>query len=183
MLRLFFSLSSDLLFIAILENDKCLANIQQENKRQHSENFFFYLKEVLAISKISLSQIKEVYFTSSPGGQTGIRISLAFIATWQTINCSLDIYYINSLLFQAEKENVISLLTIDSKANKFHVAVYQDKKCLLTPKIISKEELEQLKKKFISFNIFQDFSQVKFLKIFFLSKNYFQKLKNVNELL
>jgi tRNA A37 threonylcarbamoyladenosine modification protein TsaB len=78
--RLFFSLSSDILFIAILENDNCLASIQQENKRQHSENFFFYLKEVLAVSKISLSQLKEVYFTSYPGGQTGIRISLAFIA-------------------------------------------------------------------------------------------------------
>jgi tRNA A37 threonylcarbamoyladenosine modification protein TsaB len=87
------------------------------------------------------------------------------------------------LLFQVAKENAISLLTIDNKASKFHVAIYQEKKCLLTPKITNKEELEELKKDFLSFAFFQDFSQVEFLKNFFLKKEYFQKLKNINEIL
>src|SRR4051812_28134215 len=111
MISLYFSLSSSFLFIAIFKENKCLNIIQKENARLHSENFLFHLEEILKKSNCSLREIKEIYFTSTPSGQTGLRVSLAFLSTLQVINSKIKLYHINTLLLQAGTENCVSLLT------------------------------------------------------------------------
>src|SRR5437870_5682806 len=113
MFCLFFSLSSSQLFLALLENDKCLISIQKENSRQHSENFLTHLQQILVKVKHNLKEIKKIYFTSQPSGQTGLRVSLAFLATCQVLNPQIKIYHLDTLLFQmGGTGNFISLLTI-----------------------------------------------------------------------
>jgi len=165
MLRLLFSLTSQFLFIALLEDEKCLKSSQKVSFRQHSENFFPLLRKVLANTNHSLKEIEEVYFTSLPGSQVGYRISLSFVLVLQVLNPQIKCCHLNSLLFQAGKNKAISLISIDQKKTKHHCAVYQATKCLIEPKIIDlntnqRQELAQIKKQFSDYFIYEDFFQI-----------------------
>jgi len=164
MLRLLLSLTSQFLFIALLEDEKCLKSSQKVGFRRHSENFFPLLKQILAKTNCSLKNIKEVYFTSLPGSQVGYRISLSFVLVLQVLNPQIKCYHLNSLLFQAGKKKAISLISIDQRKTKYHFAVYQTSKYLIEPKIIDlntyqKQELDQMRKKFSDYFIYKDFYQ------------------------
>jgi len=182
MLYLYFSLSSSFLFLALWEDDKLLASIQKENTRQHSENFLIHLQQILGKTKRNLKEIKKIYFTSTPSGQTGIRVALAFSATLQILNPEVELYHINTLLLQAGTENCISLLTIDSRGSKYHAAVSQNKKCLLETQIILQENLEKITKKFPGFVLKKDCQEIDFLTNFQELKNEFKLLKEIKEI-
>jgi tRNA A37 threonylcarbamoyladenosine modification protein TsaB len=181
MIYLYFSLSSPLIFLALWDNEKCLTIIQKDNARLHSENFLSHLQKILESTNHSLKEISEIYFTSTPGGQTGTRVSLAFLATLQVLNTKIKFYHIDTLLLQAGTDNCISLLTIDSRESKYHVAVYQNKKCSLETQIICKEDLASLIEKFPNFLFRKDFQEVDFLTNFQKLKSYFVLLKNIEE--
>ncbi|MCE8162944.1 MAG: hypothetical protein I3273_00720 [Candidatus Moeniiplasma glomeromycotorum] len=196
MLRLYFSLASPLLFLALCKNDRCLASLQKENLRLHSENFLTHLKEILKQVNHSLAELDEIYFTSWPSGQTGLRVSLTFLATLQVLNPKIKFYHINTLLLQAGNDKCLGLLTIDSRASKYYLAVYQQKRCLLTTQIINKEELISLMKRFSNFLVRKDFSEtgltenprefnkhsVDFLSHFQALKNEFVRLRKIEEI-
>jgi len=182
MLYLHFSLSSSFLFLALWENDKYLVSIQKENARQHSENFLSYLRQILTQANHSLKEVNEIYFTSQPSGQTGLRVSLAFLSTCQVLNPQIKIYHINTLLLQAGGETCLSLLTIDSRASKYHLAIYQNKKCLLASQIVRQAELANIREKFPNFLILQDFHQADFLTNFQKLKSKFVLLKKIEEI-
>ena len=182
MLSLYFSLSSSFLFLALWENDKCLTSIQKENARQHSENFLSHLRQILIHNNYALKEINEIYFTSTPSGQTGIRVALTFLATYQVLNPKVKFYHIDTLKLQAGIENCLSLLTIDRQASKYHVAVYQNKECLLVNQIVGQAELAKIKEKFSNFLILKDFQGVDFLTNFQKLKNDFIPLKKIAEI-
>jgi tRNA A37 threonylcarbamoyladenosine modification protein TsaB len=163
MLELYFSLTSNWLFLALGQNDDCLISVCQENTRLHAENFCDYLRKICEKGHCSLADLKKIYFTSSPGGQTGLRVSLAFLATYQVLNPQVEIYQINTLLLQAGTDNCLSLLTIDSRESKYHLAAYQEKKCLLAPQVISRENLNQFQQQFPNFVLRKDFQEIDFL--------------------
>jgi len=182
MLCLFFSLSSPFLFLALWENGKCLTSIQKENKRLHSENFLLHLRQTLEKNNHSLKEINKVYFTSTPSGQTGLRVSLAFISTLQVLNPKVKLYHIDTLLLQAGNASCVSLLTIDSRGNKYHVAVFQNKKRLLETQIISKEELAKILEKFPDFSLQKDCQNIDFLTNFQELKSNFSRLNKIEKI-
>ena len=182
MIYLYFSLSSPLIFLALWDNENCLTIIQKENARLHSENFLFHLRQILENTNHSLHEISEIYFTSTPGGQTGIRVSLAFLATLQVLNPKIRFYHTDTLLLQAGADNCISLLTIDSRGSKYHAAVFQNKKHLLETQIISKEELEKIVKKFPDFSCKKDCQNLDFLTNFQELKNEFKLLEKIKDI-
>jgi len=182
MFSLYFSLSSNFLFIAFCENNDCLNSIQKENTRLHSENFLIILQQILEKTHHSLKDINKVYFTSTPGGQTGLRVSLAFLSTLQILNSKIKIYHINTLLLQAGKDDCISLLTIDNRESKYYLAVYQNKKCIVKTEIILREKLENLKQKFPNFSLKKDFHKIDFLTNFQELKNDFILLNKIDEI-
>src|SRR2546429_3250248 len=157
MLCLLFSLTSRFIFLALLKDGKCLKSFCQDNFRQHSENCLLVMQQTLKKTKYSLPDIEKIYFTSLPGSQTGYRISLAFGLTLQVLNPQVELYHLNSLLFQVGKHKAISLISIDLKKTKYHVAVYQKTKCLFEPQVIESIELVQIKKKFPNYFVYEDF--------------------------
>jgi tRNA threonylcarbamoyladenosine biosynthesis protein TsaB len=177
MIYLYFSLSSSFLFLALWKDDKLLVSTQKENTRLHSENFLSHLRQILGKTGYSLKEIKEIYFTSSPGGQTGIRVSLTFLATCQVLNPKIKIYHLNTLLLQAGADKCISLLTIDNQATKYHIAVYQNKECLLADQIVRQESLEKIIERFPDFLVLKDFQGIDFLTNFQKLKGEFVPLK------
>jgi len=182
MFSLYFSLSSNFLFIAFCENNNCLNSIQKENTRLHSENFLINLQQLLEKNHHSLKDINKIYFTSNPAGQTGLRVSLSFISTLQILNPKIKIYHINTLLLQAGKDNCISLLTIDSRESKYYLAVYQNKNCLIETQIILKEDLAKLTQKYSNFSFKKDFYKIDFLTNFHELKDNFILLNKIDEI-
>jgi tRNA A37 threonylcarbamoyladenosine modification protein TsaB len=141
-----------------------------------------HLQQILEQSNHSLKEINEIYFTSTPSGQTGIRVALAFLATCQVLNPKIKLYHLNSLLLQSGTDNCLSLLSIDHQGNKYHAAVYQNKKCLLESRIICHEELAKIGEKFPAFFLRKDFQQVDFLSNFEKLKSDFILLKKIEEI-
>ncbi|WNE40380.1 MAG: hypothetical protein GBAus27B_000447 [Mycoplasmataceae bacterium] len=182
MICLQFSLSSSFLFLALWKNNQCLISVKEENVRQHSEKFLSRLGQSLKQINHSLKDISEVYFTSQPSGQTGLRVSLSFLSTLQFLNPQIKIYHINTLLLQAGNNNCLSLLIIDSQGNKHHLAIYQNKKCLLKDKVVSKEELEKIKTEFLELPILKDFLEIDFLTNFQKLKDDFILLDKIEEI-
>ena len=181
-LSLHFSLSSSFLFLALHQDKKCLTSIQKENTRLHSENFLWHLSQILNQHQHSLAEINEIYFTSTPSGQTGLRVSLTFLTTLQVLNPKIKIYHLNTLLLQAGKNKCISMLTIDSRESKYHAAIYKEKKCLLKTQIISQEDLKNLTNKFPEFPLAKDCQEVNFLTNFQELKNEFILLNSIEEI-
>ena len=141
-----------------------------------------HLRQILAKTNYSLQAINRIYFTSPPGGQTGIRVSLAFLATCQVLNPKIKIYHLNTLLFQAGTEKCISLLTIDRQASKYHLAVYQNQECLLAEQIVQQKDLEKIREKFPNFPTLKDFQGVDFLTNFQKLRGSFVPLKKIEEI-
>ena len=179
---LYFSLSSSFLFLALWKNNKCLISLQKENRRLHSENFLPYLQQICEKTNCSLKELNKIYFTSQPSGQTGLRISLAFLATYQILNPRVKLYHINTLLLQAGNGNCLSLLTIDARESKHYLAVYQNKKCLLATQTVERKDLEKLTKKFPDFLILKDFQGVNFLTNFQKLKSDFILINQIEEI-
>jgi tRNA threonylcarbamoyladenosine biosynthesis protein TsaB len=140
------------------------------------------LKKILNQHQHSLKEIKEIYFTSTPSGQTGLRVSLTFLTTLQVLNPKIKIYHLNTLLLQAGKNKCISLLTIDRLGSKHHAAIYEKKKCLLETQIISQKDLKELIKKFPDFTLLKDYQDVNFLTNFQELRSEFILLDNVEEI-
>lgn len=114
MFSLYFSLTSPFLFLALTEEGSCLISLQKENYRLHADNFLTHLKTILKQINRSLTELEEVYFTSFPSGQTGLRVSLTFLATLQVLKPKIKLYHINTLQLQAGSDDCLSLLTFDS---------------------------------------------------------------------
>src|SRR5688500_5460606 len=98
MLYLYFILACPFLFLTLEENNRCLISLQKENQRLHSDNFLSHLNEILEKINRNLTELNEIYFTSFPSGQTGLRVSLAFLTTLQVVNPEIKFYQINTLL-------------------------------------------------------------------------------------
>jgi len=113
---------------------------------------------------------------------TGIRVALTFLAALQILNPKVKLYHINTLLLQAGTENCLSLLTIDNRGSKYHVAVYQNKKCLLETQIVLQEYLAKIVKNFSDFSLKKDCQKIDFLKNFQELKSDFVLLKKIEEI-
>ena len=171
-LFIYFSLTSSFFFLSVGESKTILETIQTETQKKHSVNLINFLKKILEKNHRQLREVKEVYFTSGPGSQTGIRLSLVFVSTLQTLNPEIKIFHLNTLLFQASDQNCLSLLSLDNSGRRWHLAGYQKQKEILSSQIKTKEEIEEIKKKFSSFPVIENFRKINFLE-------HFKKLKEV----
>jgi tRNA A37 threonylcarbamoyladenosine modification protein TsaB len=85
----------------LFREDKLIAEVKRDNFQRHSENFIACLQKLLAANQLSLEKVKQIYLTLNPGGQTGIRVSLSFLSALRLLQPHLEIFYIDTLLFQA----------------------------------------------------------------------------------
>jgi len=181
MLNIFFSLSTDFLCIALYNNNDLIKSFQKLNHKLHSDNFLFYLRNILENSNKKLKEIDAIYFTYFPGGETGKRITISFLITLQTINSNLKFYHINTLLFQCGNEKkCLSILKINK--NKYYISVIKNDKFLLENKILLENELDFFIKKFYNFLIKKDFLEINFLKNYEFLKEKFSIIKDVKDL-
>ena len=119
--------SSKLCEIAVLENEKIIKEISQNNGLTHSETLMPIIKETLENLKLTLNDIDLIVCDNGPGSFTGIRIG---VATAKAFSDSLNIQAIGISSLEAlaynVKENGVICSLIDAKNDNVYVSVFEN---------------------------------------------------------
>ena len=82
------------LVVAIYENQKCLASLQEEGNRKQSEYAIVYLQKLLQENHLKMSHFDEMVITIGPGYYTGVRVAITIEKTLkETMNINEKSYF------------------------------------------------------------------------------------------
>ena len=79
------------LVVALYENQKCLASLQEEGNRKQSEYAIVYLQKLLQENHLKMSDFDEMVITIGPGSYTGVRVALTIA---KTLNATMNILFL-----------------------------------------------------------------------------------------
>lgn len=119
--------SSKICGVAVLEDEKLLKQISQNNGLTHSESLMPIIKNVLSDLNISLNEFDLIVCDKGPGSFTGIRIG---VATTKAFSDSLNIKEIGissleALAYNIKTNGVICSL-IDAKNDNVYASVFEN---------------------------------------------------------
>lgn len=181
-LELYFSLATSTLFLALAEEGRLLEKIEEWGEGLHGEVFFTRLSVLLSRTKKELAELERVYFTSGPGKQSGIRISLSFVLGLSILNPRIAFYHLNTLQLQAGQENCLSALSLDKKKTKMYLAVYEKQEAKTEQLVVGEEEIRLLREKHPSFVLLSDFEGIDFWERMVTQKEQFHRLLSIKSL-
>lgn len=118
--------SSKICGVAILEDDRVVKEVLQNNGLTHSETLMPIIKNTLADSGLTLNDIDLIVCDKGPGSFTGIRIGVATVKAFSdSLNIpSIGISSLEALAYNVQKEGVICSL-IDAKNDNAYVGVFE----------------------------------------------------------
>ena len=118
--------SSKICGIAILEDNKLIKEILQDNGLTHSETLMPIIKETLENLSLTLSDIDLIVCDKGPGSFTGIRIGVATTKAFSdSLNIpSIGISSLEALAYNVQEDGVICSL-IDAKNENVYVGVFE----------------------------------------------------------
>ena len=113
------------LVVALYENQKCLASLQEEGNRKQSEYAIVYLQKLLQENHLKMSDFDEMVITIGPGSYTGVRVALTIA---KTLNATMNIKVktVSSLKAMAGMKKAISIL--DARSHKLFLGIYNEGK-------------------------------------------------------
>ena len=76
------------LVVALYEDEKCLASLQEEGNRKQSEYAIVYLQKLLQENQLKISDFDEMVITIGPGSYTGVRVALTIA---KTLNATMNL--------------------------------------------------------------------------------------------
>ncbi|AGJ90573.1 tRNA (adenosine(37)-N6)-threonylcarbamoyltransferase complex dimerization subunit type 1 TsaB [Mycoplasma putrefaciens] len=166
--------------IFILERDNKIIDylIIKDNKKI-SDIAIDQLKLFLYKNNLTIKDVGSFYLTKGPGSYTGVRVGLTIVKTLKTLNNNIKVYLINSLLFQAGKNKVLSLL--DARSNKYYLAVYDHFKVLENIKLVTEDELQRYFDKYSEFKIVKNYD-IDFINNYLETKEIFELAEDVNNI-
>ena len=148
--------------LAILDDQNLIVNkLQILTHNNMTDVVVEKISELLNPTNVDKKDIKNIYLLIGPGSFTGCRVGYIIAESFKSVN-NCNILYTNSLLFQLPKGTGISL--IDAKSNKFFVAIYDQYKEILSPKLIDANELDSIKKQYSNLEIYLDYQNIDVFK-------------------
>ena len=128
------------LVVALYENQKCLASLQEEGNRKQSEYAIVYLQKLLQENHLKMSDFDEMVITIGPGSYTGVRVALTIA---KTLNATMNI-----------KVKAISIL--DARSHKLFLGIYNEGKVIVDDCLINIDEFENYQKQYTDYEIVGD---------------------------
>lgn len=118
--------SSNICSVAILEDENCIAEINKNDGKTHSENLMPMIEKILQDNNIKLNSIELIAIAVGPGSFTGIRIGIASIKAISEV-LSVPIVAVSSLeglAYNVDEnfENICSL--IDARNNQVYAGIF-----------------------------------------------------------
>ena len=116
------------LVVALYEDEKCLASLQEEGNRKQSEYAIVYLQKLLQENHLKMSDFDEMVITIGPGSYTGVRVALTIA---KTLNATMNIKVktVSSLKAMAGMKKAISIL--DARSHKLFLGIYNEGKVIV----------------------------------------------------
>lgn len=141
------------LVVALYENQKCLASLQEEGNRKQSEYAIVYLQKLLQENHLKMCDFDEMVITIGPGSYTGVRVALTIA---KTLNATMNIKIktVSSLKAMAGMKKAISIL--DARSKKVFLGIYNEGKTVVEDCIISLDEFENYQKQYSDYEIVGD---------------------------
>ncbi|ABC01572.1 tRNA (adenosine(37)-N6)-threonylcarbamoyltransferase complex dimerization subunit type 1 TsaB [Mycoplasma capricolum] len=166
--------------IYILEkDDQIIDSLIILNNKKLSDIAILKLNEFLLKNKLTIKDLKAFYLTIGPGSYTGVRVGLTIVKTLKVLNNNFEVFIINSLLYQAGLNNVISC--IDARSNKYYISVYNNAKQLLDISLIEQNQIDDLLFKYKDFELVNDY-EFDYIKHYLDLKKFFINIKDDNQL-
>ena len=172
-MNLFIDTSTNYLFLILENNNKIVSNLKLFGKKLHTEQTIEEICKLLKKNNFLWKDIKSFYVTNGPGSYTGVRVTLTIVKTIKTINNNVDVFWINSLIFQVGLKNQLSL--IDARGNKYYALHCNKGKATGKIKIIDKNLI-------INKESSIDYNNIDYTTNYLNLKKHFKKIKNINDL-
>ena len=119
--------SSNICGVAVLEDEKLLKEVSQNNGLTHSETLMPIIKNTLSEINLTLNDIDLIVCDKGPGSFTGIRIGVATSKAFaDSLNkTQIGISSLEALAYNVKQNGVICSL-IDAKNNNVYVGVFEN---------------------------------------------------------
>ena len=112
--------------VALISDEKILAEITQESKAYHSENLLPQIQEVLRIANVE--RVDAVAVSIGPGSFTGLRIGVAaakaLAYAWQIKIVGVSTFQVMAAHFPNSSAKIFTL--IDAQKNSAYVQTFKD---------------------------------------------------------
>ena len=118
--------SSPICAVAILENDKLIKEISQNNGLTHSEKLMPIIDQILKEANLELKDIDLIVCDKGPGSFTGIRIGIATVKAFtDSLNIpSIGISSLEALCYNSNSNGLICSI-IDAKNDNAYWGLYE----------------------------------------------------------
>lgn len=128
MLILAISTSSNTCSVALLEDDKCIEELNIINQKTHSENLMSLIDEIFKKTKKTLKDVKLIACDNGPGSFTGIRIGVATVkAMAEAMQIPvIAVSSLEALSYNVEKKNGCIISLIDARNNQVYAGVFNN---------------------------------------------------------
>lgn len=126
MISLLIDTSNKPLSIAINEDNKCIAEINVNVKKTHSETLMKYLQDLFNYSNVNKHNIDRIIVARGPGSYTGVRIGVT-VAKTLAFSLDVDLYSVSSLfvLAASRKKNGNITPIFDGRRGNVFAASYK----------------------------------------------------------
>ena len=114
--------SSEICTVALLENDKLIQEVAENNGLTHSERLMPIINSLLSQNNITLKDINLLVCDNGPGSFTGIRIGVATVKAFTDyLNIpTIGISSLEALYYNTDKNNITCSLIDAKNGNCYH---------------------------------------------------------------
>lgn len=142
MLILSFDTSANFVSVAISDENKVYAQIQQEMERGHAEALMPIIDETFKKTCLSLENINAIAVTTGPGSFTGIRVGLASARAFGMV-LKIPVHGITCFEANSCFANGSVTVVLDTKREDYYTQQFdEDHQPLSQPKIQTAEDLK-----------------------------------------
>ncbi|UZQ31128.1 MAG: tRNA (adenosine(37)-N6)-threonylcarbamoyltransferase complex dimerization subunit type 1 TsaB [Spiroplasma phoeniceum] len=177
MLNLFIDTSTDFLILILEKEQKIIGQVHQNHARRHTEATLPTITQLLGQHQLKLKDINNFYLTTGPGSYTGVRIPMTIVKTVKVINPAINVYTINTLLYQAGLDNVVS--TLDARSGKRYFAVISNVVEVIPRQVIDYETCIEITKQFPVYEFRYDLQEIDFVQNYLVLKKHFTLVEDI----
>ncbi len=184
---LYIDTSSSYLYTAIVDNDKLISEIKEDDGQNLSQVALPRIVSMFEDNNLSPKDIDKIIVVNGPGSFTGIRIgiTIAKVYAWSLNIPITTIYSLEAMAISSDKEKYHVPL-INARRGYVYTAIYdKDYKEILKPCHILQKDLEEKLKEindyeFISNDEFDDLELNTYSPNMVKIVNYFKDKENIN---
>ena len=126
MLILAISTSSNTCSVSLLEDEKCIKELNIINERTHSENLLPLIDKLFQETKLSLKDVNLIACDNGPGSFTGIRIGVSTVkAMAETMHIpTVEVSSLEALSYNVNDVSKYIITLIDAKNNQVYCGIF-----------------------------------------------------------